>query len=84
VIALIDYGAGNLTSVRKALGAVGAEVFTPSSPAEVAAAAGVIVSPGRPFFAAEPTGPFLRVTFAAEPPDRLAEGAARLKELIVP
>ena len=29
VIALIDYGAGNLTSVRKALAAVGAEVFTP-------------------------------------------------------
>ena len=28
-IALIDYRAGNLTSVRKALGAVGAEVYTP-------------------------------------------------------
>ncbi len=28
-IALIDYKAGNLTSVRKALAAVGAEVFTP-------------------------------------------------------
>ena len=28
-IALIDYGAGNLTSVRKALAAVGADVFTP-------------------------------------------------------
>ena len=50
--------------------------------AQRAAAAGVIVSPGRPFFAAEPPGPFLRLTFAAEPPERLAEGAARLKELI--
>ena len=39
---------------------------------------GVIVSPGRPFFAAEPPGPFLRLTFAAEPPERLAEGVTRL------
>ena len=30
-IALIDYRAGNLTSVRKALGAVGAEVYTPEA-----------------------------------------------------
>ncbi len=49
--------------------------------AQRAAAAGVIVAPGRPFFAAEPPGPYLRLTFAAEPPDRLAEGAERLKEL---
>jgi DNA-binding transcriptional MocR family regulator len=42
----------------------------------------VVVAPGRPFFAAEPPGPFLRLTFAAEPPDRLAEGAERLKELL--
>ena len=38
----------------------------------------MIVSPGRPFFAAEPPGPFLRLTFAAEPPERLAEGVRRL------
>ena len=31
-IALIDYGAGNLTSVRKGFAAVGAELFTPASP----------------------------------------------------
>ena len=31
-IALIDYGAGNLTSVRKALAAVGAEVYPPDRP----------------------------------------------------
>ncbi len=43
-----------------------------------ATAAGVIVSPGRPFFAAEPPGAFLRLTFAAEPPARLAEGVRRL------
>ena len=49
--------------------------------AQRAAAAGVIVSPGRPFFAGEPPGPFLRLTFAAEPPDRLAAAVARLKEV---
>jgi imidazole glycerol-phosphate synthase subunit HisH len=43
VIALIDYGAGNLTSVRKALAAVGAEVFTPASPEEIDGASGVII-----------------------------------------
>jgi DNA-binding transcriptional MocR family regulator len=43
-----------------------------------AAAAGVIVSPGRPFFASEPPGPFLRLTFASEPPARLTEGVRRL------
>jgi glutamine amidotransferase len=43
VIALIDYGAGNLTSVRKALAAVGAEVAIPGSPAEIASAEAVIV-----------------------------------------
>jgi glutamine amidotransferase len=43
VIALIDYGAGNLTSVRKALAAVGAGVFTPANPEDIADAAGVII-----------------------------------------
>ena len=42
--------------------------------AERAYAAGVKVFPGRPWFPAEPTGPHLRITFAAEPPERLAEG----------
>jgi glutamine amidotransferase len=42
-IALIDYRAGNLTSVRKALSAVGASVFTPSAPGELANAHAVIV-----------------------------------------
>jgi len=43
VIALVDYGAGNLASVRKALAAVGAELWTPAAPAELARATGVIV-----------------------------------------
>jgi len=43
MIALIDYGAGNLTSVRKALSAVGAEVHVPRVPSEVEGAEGVIV-----------------------------------------
>jgi glutamine amidotransferase len=42
-IALVDYGAGNLTSVRKVLGAVGAEVYTPSGPDDLARAEAVIV-----------------------------------------
>jgi glutamine amidotransferase len=43
VIALVDYGAGNLTSVRKALAAVDADVWTPDSPEELQKAAGMIV-----------------------------------------
>jgi cyclase len=43
VIALIDYHAGNLTSVRKALAAAGAEVFTPDAPSQIAGADGLIV-----------------------------------------
>jgi imidazole glycerol-phosphate synthase subunit HisH len=43
VIALIDYGAGNLTSVRKALHAIEAEVYTPRDPSELDDAMGVIV-----------------------------------------
>ena len=35
VIALIDYGAGNLTSVRKGFAAAGAELFTPADPSEL-------------------------------------------------
>jgi imidazole glycerol-phosphate synthase subunit HisH len=50
-IALIDYRAGNLTSVKKALAAVGAEVFVPATAAEIAKARGVVV-PGVGHFAA--------------------------------
>ena len=43
MIALIDYGAGNLTSVRKALSALGAAYSTPASPEACATASGIIV-----------------------------------------
>jgi len=43
VIALVDYGAGNLTSVRKALGAIGASVWTPTVAGELGRAHGIIV-----------------------------------------
>jgi glutamine amidotransferase len=51
VIALIDYKAGNLTSVKKALATIGAEVFVPGAPAEIDDATGVIV-PGVGHFGA--------------------------------
>jgi len=51
MIALLDYGAGNLTSVRKGLAAVGAEFFTPTTPDDLAAASGIII-PGVGHFAA--------------------------------
>ena len=51
MIALIDYGAGNLTSVRKALGAIGADVMVPSTPADLADVRGIIV-PGVGHFGA--------------------------------
>jgi imidazole glycerol-phosphate synthase subunit HisH len=43
VIALIDYGAGNLTSVRKALTALDAPYETPASPDTCIRAGGIIV-----------------------------------------
>ena len=43
MIALIDYGAGNLASVRKALQAVEADVHIPREPSELDEAMGVIV-----------------------------------------
>jgi glutamine amidotransferase len=51
VIALVDYGAGNLTSVRKALTALGADFGTPADPSAIEEAAGMIV-PGVGHFAA--------------------------------
>ena len=51
MIALIDYGAGNLTSVRKALTALGADFTVPSAPSECDRARGLIV-PGVGHFAA--------------------------------
>ncbi len=51
MIALIDYGAGNLTSVRKALAALGAEFTTPRSADELANCSAIIV-PGVGHFGA--------------------------------
>lgn len=50
MIALLDYGAGNLTSVRKGLAASGADVFTPSTPADLARARAIVI-PGVGHFA---------------------------------
>ena len=43
MIALIDYGAGNLTSVKKALSHLGARFLTPASPTELTDLSAVIV-----------------------------------------
>ncbi|PYR52872.1 MAG: imidazole glycerol phosphate synthase subunit HisH [Acidobacteria bacterium] len=51
MIALIDYKAGNLTSVKKALATIGADVFVPESPGDLAEASGIIV-PGVGHFGA--------------------------------
>ena len=69
MIALVDYGAGNLTSVRKALSALGADYETPATPNDLSRAAGIIV-PGVGHFAA--TG--IRPTFMG----RLESSGVRL------
>jgi glutamine amidotransferase len=51
VIALIDYRAGNLTSVRKGFAAVDAPLFSPSAPAELERCSGIVV-PGVGHFGA--------------------------------
>ena len=53
-IALIDYGAGNLTSVRKAFHHLGADIFTPGAPGDLAEAVAVVV-PGVGHFSATRT-----------------------------
>jgi imidazole glycerol-phosphate synthase subunit HisH len=50
-VALLDYGAGNLASVRKALAAAGAEVRTASGAADLAGASALVV-PGVGHFGA--------------------------------
>lgn len=47
-----------------------------------AAASGVVVSPGRRWFPGEAPGPYLRLTFAGEAPERMAEGIARLASVL--
>jgi glutamine amidotransferase len=43
VIALIDYKAGNLTSVRKAFASLGAELYDPATPGDLARASAIVV-----------------------------------------
>ena len=57
MIALIDYRAGNLTSVRKAFAALGADLFTPASPAELGEAAAIVVPGVGHFGATRALGP---------------------------
>jgi DNA-binding transcriptional MocR family regulator len=47
-----------------------------------ALAAGLVVSPGTPWFAAEPPGPFLRLSFGGAPPATLASAVATLASLL--
>src|SRR5215510_1072077 len=57
VIALIDYKAGNLTSVRKAFAALGATLFTPEKADELAEAHAIVVPGVGHFGATRALGP---------------------------
>src|SRR5207237_5072423 len=57
VIALIDYKAGNLTSVRKAFAALGGKLFTPERPEELASADAIVVPGVGHFGATKALGP---------------------------
>ena len=70
MIALIDYKAGNLTSVRKAFDAIGAELYDPASPADLQRAAAIVV-PGVGHFGATAA---LDGAWAAAIRTRVAEG----------
>ena len=51
MIALIDYGAGNLTSVRKGLAAAGGTTYSPATPADLDRASAIVI-PGVGHFSA--------------------------------
>ena len=55
-IALIDYGAGNLTSVRKGFAAIGAGLLTPHSPSDLSGARAIVVPGVGHFQATSPLG----------------------------
>ena len=69
MIALIDYGAGNLTSVRKALRHLGARFATPATPGEMEGASAIIVPGVGNFEATTALAPDWR--------DRIAAAVAR-------
>ena len=56
-IALIDYKAGNLTSVRKAFAALGATLFTPEQPVDLTDAHAIVVPGVGHFGATKALGP---------------------------
>lgn len=67
----------------------GLHLWTPLPPgtddvavAAAAATAGVVVFPGRPWHAAEPPAPYLRLTYAAAPPSAIAEAVRRLATVL--
>jgi len=70
VIALIDYKAGNLTSVRKAFAAIGANLYDPDTPADLERATAIVV-PGVGHFGATAA---LDGGWAAAIRGRVAEG----------
>ena len=55
-IALVDYGAGNLTSVRKGFAAVGAGLVTPASPSDLSGVGAIVVPGVGHFQATSPLG----------------------------
>jgi DNA-binding transcriptional MocR family regulator len=50
--------------------------------AAAASARGVVVFPGRPWYAAEPPAPHLRLTYAAAPPELMDEAVSRLAQAV--
>jgi glutamine amidotransferase len=74
IVALIDYKAGNLTSVRKALTSLGAEILTPERPEDLDGADAIIV-PGVGHFEATAA---LDATWHAAIKARLAAGVPLL------
>ncbi len=70
-------GGLNVWASLPAFGADGAPV-DPDLVAARALAGGLSVSPGGEWFPAEPTGPFVRLNFAAAPPERYDEAVAIL------
>ncbi len=57
MIALIDYKAGNLTSVRKAFAALGAQLYTPERPGDLSTADAIVVPGVGHFGATKALGP---------------------------
>jgi glutamine amidotransferase len=57
MIALVDYGAGNLTSVRKAFAALGADIVVPATPDAIGPSTAIVVPGVGHFGATRALGP---------------------------